>query len=313
MKTNGTIRRGLWILIALGAAAPAQAATINLTYDSSVAADFGANAANVQNAMTYVAQQFETLLSDPITINIDVAASPGTSTLGSSTTSLTGYYSYAQIRSALISDAKTANDASAVASLPVSDPSGGHLYATARAQAKALGLIGASTLSDGTVTFGAGYTYAFNSNNRAVPGGIDFIGVAEHEISEVMGRIPGLGANFGNGLPDYMPYDLFRYTSTGTRNMTNGNNIYFSVDNGATNLKNFNFPNGNGSDPQDWASGSNDSFNAISTSGVLNDITSVDKIAMDVIGYDLVPEPSTFVLAAVGLFGLLGHAWLRRL
>jgi hypothetical protein len=81
--------------------------------------------------------------------------------------------------------------------------------------------------------------------------------------------------------------------------MTNGNGIYFSIDNGTTNLKNYNFPNGNGSDAQDWASGTNDSFNAFSNSGVRNPLTLVDLRAMDVIGYDRTsptPEPSTAVL-----------------
>jgi hypothetical protein len=33
------------------------------------------------------------------------------------------------------------------------------------------------------VTIGAGYSFTFDPNNRAVPGKYDFIGIAEHEIS----------------------------------------------------------------------------------------------------------------------------------
>ena len=74
----------------------------------------------------------------------------------------------------------------------------------------------------------------------------------------------------------------------GARGLTNGNNIYFSIDSGKTNLKNFNFPNGGGSDPQDWASGASDCFNAFSSSGVLNGLSAVDIRTLDVIGYNLV-------------------------
>ena len=68
-----------------------------------------------------------------------------------------------------------------------------------------------------------------------------------------------------------------------------------------------NFPSGNGSDPQDWASGVADSYNAFEgSSNTKNDITAVDKTAMDVIGYDLVPEPGSAILLAVAAGVLVG-------
>ena len=310
---NWTIRFGLWTVIALGAAAPAQALTINLQYDPSVATNFGGNTANLQAAMTYAAQRFQNLYNDPITLHMTIKALPGTGTLGSSSTSVLGTLNYADARTALLDDATTANDTSANASLPLSDPSGGNNYAFSRAQAKALGLIASDNLNDGTVTFGAGWTYTFDPNHRAVSGAIDFIGVAEHEMSEVMGRIPLLGVNLF-GSPNYTPYDLFRFSSPGTRSMTNANNLYFSIDNGVTNLKNFNNATVFGGDPQDWASGSNDAYNAFSSSGVMNDITAVDKIALDVIGYDLVPlpEPGSCTLLGIAAGVLSVFGWRRR-
>src|SRR2546430_7936315 len=118
-----------------------------------------------------------------------------------------------------------------------------------------------------------------------------------HEFSEIMGRIPLMGVNLF-GQADYMLFDLFHYTGAGVRGLNNGPGRSFSIDNGTTLLKAFNDAAANsGSDLQDWASGSNDTFNAFSNSSVENDLTPVDLRVMDAIGYDFAsgsptPTPS---------------------
>src|ERR1017187_902227 len=293
MKSH--LRNFLCFSLLLAGSLSAHALTIVRSNDPSLTANLSpTDVAAASGAFDYAAAQYSALYNDPIQVNITLAAVPGTGTLGGSSTALVGFFSYTTIRNALIADAVSPDDATAIAAnLPVSDPTGGHNWVTSRAQGKALGLVASDATTDGTFTFGAGFSYTYDPNNRAVAGKIDFIGVAFHEISEIMGRIPGLGANFGDGGPDYLPFDLFRYTGSATRSFTGGSGNYFSIDNGATDLKNFNFPNGNGSDPQDWASGANDAYNAFSSSSVLNALTAVDIQAMDVIGYNLGAAPLT--------------------
>jgi hypothetical protein len=63
----------------------------------------------------------------------------------------------------------------------------------------------------------------------------------------------------------------------------------FSVDNGSTNLHNFN-TSSFGGDRGDWASSStHDAFDAFATSGVLEPISSSDLTALDAIGWNTVP------------------------
>src|SRR5207248_8149368 len=106
------------------------------------------------------------------------------------------------------------------------------------------------------------YDYSFDSNNVGA-GQFDFQGIAMHEISEIMGRIAGLGFSNSTGTPGYLASDLFRYSGSGARGLTNGAGVQFSLNGGATLLKPYNNAAANGGDAGDWArSATVDSFDA---------------------------------------------------
>ncbi len=279
--------------------------TIDFNFDGTIATNFGSNAAAFEAAFASAAAVYTSNFSDNIHVNINVTSVTGTGTLGASNTSI-GSLSWSNLRNYFANDAKTANDLTAIGaggSMTVADPSNGaDTWWVTRAQEKALGIIGDDLSTDGTITIGSGFNYTYNDSGGVTSGTIDLQGVADHEISEIMGRI-GLSGSSVNGNPSLTLLDAFSFTGANSRGMGNGAGNYFSINTGTTLLKAYNNQAGLGGDSRDWASGTNDSFNAFSSSGVVNPVTAMDLKELDVLGYDLVvttPEPATGWLLIAG-------------
>jgi hypothetical protein len=312
----------------LGSAAPAHAAglTITPTFTSNFASLMGAAGETAwENAAAVYTSTFSGPVLNPLgqNLNITVDAVAGTNVFGESSFFLTPI-SYSALQSVMSANAALTGNPDQLASvaaggsLSTANPDPAATYWLNTAQAKGLNVT-SYTGTDGTTTFGAGNPWFFGTNGTPA-NQYYFEGVALHEISEVMGR-QGLKSGTIGGSPDsHSLLDLFAYTGAGARSLTNGDNAFFSIDNGTTLLKEYNNNTVNGLDSRDWFSPTGlpaDAYNQFSNSGVDNLFTAVDQRVMNVIGYNLphqapVPEPSTFWMAILGGALSVGYGWRRR-
>lgn len=267
---------------------------------------FGLGAANnaaptgFYTAVDYVVSYLDQLFTNNVTININIGygslLDPYTGTysglsggaLGESYTSNDSPTSYSAVRSVLQGE-----NAPGSQTLPANSPVPGTLY-MGSAEAKALGLIGASTALDGAIGVSASTAWDFTPNTTPTASEFYLVGVLEHEITEVMGRVSSLDTP-----GTYSVADLYRYSAPGVRDISaggSGSTAYFSLDNGVTNLGTWNNQTSNG-DLGDWypqgpAPGGNDAFNDYSSSGVINVMSSSDIALMNALGWTTAPSAS---------------------
>ena len=259
---------------------------INVSYDSSVANAPAGFEADIAEGVQF----FESQITTPVTLNIDVGYGEidGQSLAGNALGESESYLiqtNYSTLRNALIAHATSPADQSAIASLPATDPTKGAPLFVTYANAQALGLSAGGVL-DGYLGFAATSAFDYNDNGASVSG-YDFLGVVEHELSEVMGRIT-LDGNLQSG---FAPEDLFHYSASGVRDFSGTTAGYFSTNGGVTNLNSFN--TNSGGDFGDWSGATHDAANAYSSPNVINAFSAVDLTVMDAIGYNLVSAPSS--------------------
>jgi hypothetical protein len=285
------------------------------------------------------ANYWQSQLTDNVTVNVNVGFSAlGPDILGSAG-STRAVFSVADVRAALIGDATSTNDMLAIGNLPTLSGLGGISFLTQvnsetgstavtldnddsdnnrflylnTANAKALGLMGANAAADASITFSSLFSWDFDQSNGVGAGLQDFVGVAIHEIGHALGFVSGVDivdGYIGNptNLDNYAIYsalDFFRFSAPGTLNLAAGDAAYFSLDGGTTNLGNFSTGSFYGDEEQ--ASHWKDNLGlgimdpTMNPAGQINTPSALDLVAFDVIGWNLVPEPSSALLGSLSL------------
>lgn len=303
------------LALTLPAAAPAWANfVITPIFDSSITSD--PNAASIEGTINTAISGYEALFSDPINVAIKFQEGGG---LGGSSTFFANV-SYSTFLTALNGDKTTAADATAMSVLfpggPNNPVNGDPTINVKTANLRAVGLNVSPPAGqpDGTITLNTSLTFPGSPSSSLQ---FSLLSVTQHEIDEVLG--------LGSSLPDVpfgtiFPEDLYRYDASGSRSFTTNSSAkaFFSID-GVTDLAQFDNQN-DGGDFGDWQSNPlppsvapkvQDAFATPFATPSLG----VEKTALDVIGYDLipppreVPEPGALAMLATSLLGLAG---LRR-
>lgn len=232
----------------------------------------------------------------PVTIHVNIdygfvdgqalSGATGETIIGSASSAATDY-TYAQVRAALVNNARSSIAQAAITnSFPSSDPTGGATIVVNPAHARILGLLGAwpagmnGSPADPDAFHGFKVSSDWFDGSQTTQGtGTDAYAVCLHELTEGLGR---LKTNYSFGGFAY-PLALLTYTAPGTvqTGLYYNSQGYFSLDGGTTNLMNFN--KSASGDSMDWNNAVSDCFNAAATAGNQT-FSTVDQHLLDAIG-----------------------------
>ncbi|HVM60661.1 MAG TPA: NF038122 family metalloprotease [Verrucomicrobiae bacterium] len=315
------------LVIVAGCAASAKAnLNIIATYDPSIATN--ANAAAVETAVGAAITLIDGDVLNNVTVNIDFGIETNPAFLGSSLTTFSNVTYSSYLTALQTKQTLSANDNTALASLPAgpNNPvNNTGTIATTAPLLRALGFNAPATqagISPTNITFDSDITLSLVGQNLSRPGAAtndDLESTVEHEVDEVLG-IGGTGSvivtNAGALNGAVGPLDLFRYKGAGMRSFTASTNeiSYFSINGGTNKLVNFNQGFGGESDYGDWGDGVGPADgkgnspalvqDAFGTPGSAPDLGVNELTGLDVVGWNVVPEPSTVALVVVGFSGM---------
>lgn len=271
---------------------------INLIWDSSVTSAPAGWVGAIEDAANY----FDALITSPITVNIEIGygETDGTTIPYNDVGYSMALNGIPMLATTFESDLATStNNPAILADIPtIAATAPTYSMEVVAGEAKALGAMsGYGTEIDGASGFATdptGTNYAYNPYDRAVPGTVDMIGLAEAELGHILGRISYVGVT--------TPLDLYRYSSDGVTTGS-GNASYFSIDGGNTNLGTFDTT----IDPSDWAASVvGDANDAVPQPDTVNVFSQTDVLELSALGYSITTnQPSaTGVIPASAASGL---------
>jgi len=292
-------------------------------------------------AFNRAAAAWESRISDPITITIDGNLGAGFGMIGA-TSSVVLQGGFNEVRDHLVADAGHTADA-ILASLPTAEqfsaklPDGvtldGNLIAT-KASLKAMGFENLDSqygVSDASIIFNTDFSFDFDRSDGITPGTVDFESAAEHEIGHALGFF-SIVDSIDSGALAIGPtvLDLFRFSRgvagedpSSTDDFTTfKRNLIPGADTNTDDLANeyrmsTGLTKGDGRQAGHWKDDELTGqyigiMNATLANGTVELATEADFRALDLIGYDVVPEPTAFAALLVLGMGLLGMRRARR-